>query len=104
MRKFGHGRFGSSVSFVSTGGWPGTGVLELYMPENDQYSDRRNELDIRVGKVLRFARTRSVVSVDIFNALNSDAVITYNQPYATYLRPTEILNARLMKVSWQFDF
>ena len=48
--------------------------------------------------------TRTVVSLDIYNALNSDAMITQNQAYASYLRPTEILNARLMKFSWAFDF
>ena len=27
-----------------------------------------------------------------------------NQAYASYLRPVEILNARLIKFSWAFDF
>ena len=35
---------------------------------------------------------------------NSDAMILQNQAYASYLRPSEILNARLMKVSVAFDF
>jgi hypothetical protein len=78
-------------------------VIGIEQP-NEAFTDRRNELDVRIGKVVRFANTRSVFSVDIFNALNSDAVITYNQAYASYLRPTEILNARLVKFSWQFDF
>ena len=52
----------------------------------------------------RYGRTRTNVSVDIFNALNSDAIVNQSQAYATWLRPTEILNARLMKVSWAFDF
>ena len=45
-----------------------------------------------------------MVSLDIYNALNSDAMIVQNQAYASYLRPVEILNARLFKVSWNFDF
>jgi hypothetical protein len=72
--------------------------------QRTMYVDRRNELDLRFGKVLRFGRTKSVVSLDLFNALNSDARISVNQNYATWLRPTEILNARLMKVSLQLDF
>jgi len=32
-------------------------------------------------------------------ALNSDAMIVQNQAYASYLRPVEILNARLIKFS-----
>jgi hypothetical protein len=68
------------------------------------YLDRRNELDLRFGKVLRFAKQRAVVSVDVFNALNSNARITVNQSYAAYPRPTEILNARLVKFSVNYDF
>ena len=68
------------------------------------YLDRRNELDLRFGKVLRFAKQRAVVSVDVFNALNSNARIMVNQSYAAYPRPTEILNARLVKFSINYDF
>jgi hypothetical protein len=68
------------------------------------YLDRRNELDLRFGKVLKFNRNRAVVSVDVFNALNSNARITVNQSYAAYPRPTEILNARLVKFSVAYDF
>ncbi|MEQ1758066.1 MAG: carboxypeptidase-like regulatory domain-containing protein [Vicinamibacterales bacterium] len=71
---------------------------------NTQYLDRRNELDLRIGKVLRFGRARSQVSLDIFNALNSDAVLTASTAYATWLRPNSILNARLMKISVNLDF
>ncbi len=68
------------------------------------YLDRRNELDMRIGKQLRFGRTRSQVSLDIYNALNSNAVLTASTAFASYLRPQSILNARLMKVSVNLDF
>ena len=71
---------------------------------NSMYLDRRNELDFRFGKVLRFGRTRSVISLDVYNAMNSDALISVNEAFATWQRPTEILNARLMKVSFNLDF
>jgi hypothetical protein len=77
--------------------------LQLLEPYTT-YLDRRNELDLRFGKVLRFSRQRAVVSVDVFNALNSNARITVNQSYAAYPRPTEILNARLVKFSINYDF
>jgi hypothetical protein len=78
-------------------------VIGIEKP-NEAYTERRNELDMRIGKVLRFGRTRTVVSMDLFNALNSNAMIVQNQAYASYLRPIEILNARLIKFSWAFDF
>jgi hypothetical protein len=75
---------------------------------NQIFTERRHELDIRIGKVVRFNKTRSVFSVDFFNALNSNAIVNQNQAYVlpttAWLRPTEILNARLMKLSWSFDF
>jgi hypothetical protein len=68
------------------------------------FLDRRNELDLRFGKILRAGRTRSVVSIDLFNLLNSDAVLTMNNNFAVWQRPTTILNARLVKFTVQFDF
>ena len=59
---------------------------------------------MRIGKVLRVANTRTVISMDLYNALNSNPMIVQNQAYASYLRPVEILNARLIKFSWAFDF
>jgi hypothetical protein len=38
------------------------------------------------------------------NALNSDATITENQAYGSWLQPTQILNPRLIKFSVAFDF
>ena len=78
-------------------------TLQLLEPYTE-YLDRRNELDMRFGKVLHFAKQRAVVSVDLFNALNSNARIVVNQSFAAYPRPTEILNARLVKFSVSYDF
>ena len=68
------------------------------------FLDRRNELDMRFGKVLRTGRSKYVVSVDVFNALNTDAVVNANQNFAVWMRPTAILNARQVKFSVQFDY
>jgi hypothetical protein len=82
-------------------------VIGIEKP-NEIYTERREELDMRIGKVLRFNKTRSVISLDLFNALNSNAIVNQNQAYVlpttAWLRPTEILNARLLKLSWAFDF
>ena len=37
---------------------------------------------MRIGKVVRVGNTRTVVSMDIYNALNSNAMITQNQAFA----------------------
>ena len=72
--------------------------------DHETYNDRRNELDIRFGKVIRYRATRTVVSVDLYNALNANPVISSSTAYASWQRPQEILNARLVKFSIAFDF
>jgi hypothetical protein len=43
--------------------------------------------------------------LDLYNALNSSAVQTYNQTYGpAYLTPTLVLPARFAKISAQLDF
>jgi len=69
--------------------------------------ERVNELDLRLQKILRFGNTRANVGVDIFNVLNSNAALSYNQafiPNGAWLGPTSILSARFAKISAQFDF
>jgi hypothetical protein len=79
-------------------------TIQLLEP-NTKHLDRRNELDIRLGKVLRLGGSRrAVVSLDLYNALNSNAVITASESFNNWLAPQQILNARLAKVSLQFDF
>ena len=61
-------------------------VIGIEKP-NEAYTERRQELDMRIGKVLRFGNTKTVVSMDLYNALNSNAMIVQNQAYVSYLRP-----------------
>jgi hypothetical protein len=69
------------------------------------YGDRVNELDLRFSKILRFRNTRTKISLDMYNALNANPVLTYNQTYgATWLTPTSVLAARVMKIGASFDF
>ena len=68
---------------------------------------RVNQLDLRVGKVLRFSSQRATVSVDMFNAFNADTVLTYNQaftPGGQWLVPNTVLTARTAKITVQYDF
>ncbi|PYR30934.1 MAG: hypothetical protein DMF92_07070, partial [Acidobacteria bacterium] len=68
------------------------------------YGERMNQLDLRVGKLLKIGQTRSVISLDIYNALNSNAVLTESNAYAIFRQPQVILLARFAKISLQFDF
>jgi hypothetical protein len=68
------------------------------------YGDRLNQLDLRFGKLLRFGRTRTTVSLDLYNALNGNTVLAMNNNFAAWQRPTSILTARFVKLSAQVDF
>src|SRR6185436_1343380 len=71
------------------------------------WSDRVNAFDVRIAKVLRFGRTRTSVGVDIYNLLNSSAVLTNNaafNPGGTWLVPTTVLTPRFAKISASIDF
>jgi hypothetical protein len=79
--------------YTTTNG--GTGVL---------HGERLHQLDLRVSKLLRFGGTRARAKIDIYNALNSSAVLDLNEAYDAWQTPLEIIVARFYKFSGQFDF
>jgi hypothetical protein len=96
----------------TTLGRPFSGVSQTItvnlVEPGSMYGDRANQLDLRVGKNLRFGGTRTNVGVDVFNILNANPVLTYNQAYSptttTYLRPNSVLQPRYVKFSAQINF
>jgi hypothetical protein len=68
------------------------------------YGERLNQVDVRMGKILRFGRTKSSLNLDIYNLFNANTVLTLNNAFATWQRPTSILLARFAKIGMQFDF
>jgi hypothetical protein len=76
------------------------------------YGDRVNEMDVRFSKILRFSGTRIKVSVDLYNALNANPALSYNQTFnpavttgsGAWLTPTSVLAARVAKIGASFDF
>ena len=71
------------------------------------WGERRNNIDMRIAKILRFGRTRTQVGVDIFNLLNADTVTNYNYgfvPGGSWLTPTTITPARYARIGVQVDF
>jgi hypothetical protein len=81
-------------------------TVNLLPPQRD-YGDRLNQLDVRMAKLFRFGGKRLQASVDVFNLLNRNPVMTHNNSYnptGAWLTPTQVMPARLIKVSAQFDF
>jgi hypothetical protein len=87
------------------GGLP-TLTINLVAP-GEAWGDRVNELDLRVAKIVRIGRVRTNIGFDVYNVLNSSAVLSYNQnfvPNVSWLRPTLILTPRFAKISATIDF
>jgi hypothetical protein len=66
--------------------------------------ERINQLDVRVGKIVRFGERRASINLDMYNLTNSDTVTAANSNYATLWRPTSILQPRFFKISMQLNY
>ena len=71
------------------------------------YGDRINQLDLRFAKVFTSGRFRTTVGIDIYNIVNSNAVLTYNNtfvPGGPWLQPLTVLTPRLLKITAALDW
>jgi hypothetical protein len=68
------------------------------------FGDRVHQLDMRIGKVLRYGDSRATVSLDLYNLFNVNPVRRYSAAYATWQRPQGILPPRFAKFVVQLDF
>jgi hypothetical protein len=76
-------------------------------PSGTEFLDRQNQVDMRIGKRFTVNRLRVSTQVDLFNLLNAnpvEIVRTFNYGVAGYMLPAQVLQARIVKVSAQFDF
>jgi hypothetical protein len=80
-----------------------TVTVSLIEPRT-MYGERMNQLDLRFAKILRFGGRRATVGVDLYNALNSNDVLSVDPGFDNWLRPQSILTARFAKVVLQLDF
>src|SRR5688572_20010775 len=84
-------------------------TVNLLLQGHD-FPDTLNSLDVRVGKNLRFGRTRTNIAIDLYNLFNSNTGTAYNQTYdpvtngARWLAPTTVLNPRFARFNVTFNF
>jgi len=71
----------------------------------EEYGDRLNQIDLRVTKIVSVGRGRVDLSVDFYNAFNSDAVITEISAFGpAFRRPTTVIQPRFVKFAARWDF
>lgn len=71
------------------------------------YGDRITQFDLRLAKVLKHGRSRTVVGVELYNVLNTNAVLTYNNtfvPGGPWLQPLTVVTPRLLKITAELDW
>jgi hypothetical protein len=72
------------------------------------FAERRNNIDMRLSKILRYGRTRTQVGIDIYNLMNKDTVTGFSQTFSptstTWLTPTAIVPARYVRFSADVSF
>jgi hypothetical protein len=77
---------------------------------NSVFLDRRNQLDLRLGKSFRYGRTRIQGFADIFNVLNAGTVVRVNETYGSnpatnnWLAPLAIQDGRYIRFGTQLSF
>ena len=71
------------------------------------YGNRINQLDLRAATILKYRRTRTMVALDVFNAVNSSAVLLYNTsfvPGGSWPQPTSIMTPRSIRLTAEVNF
>jgi hypothetical protein len=66
--------------------------------------EQLHQVDLRVSKLLSFAGKRARLNLDLYNALNANTILRYQETFDQFFNPAEILTARVFKFSAQFDF
>jgi hypothetical protein len=85
-------------------GAAGTVTIPIVAPQT-MFEDRLNQFDLRIAKVLKLDRTRTKLTLDIYNLFNASAITGSNPTFGpTYLNVTQVMGARFMKIGAQFDF
>jgi hypothetical protein len=81
-------------------------TVNLVAP-GSRYGDRINQIDVRLAKILRHGRSRTMIALDMYNALNSTAGLTYNNafvPGTSWPRPNTILTPRFFRITAETEF
>jgi hypothetical protein len=93
------------------------GTTAVTLLDNDHrlyVGGRRNQIDLRVAKIIHLGRTRSDLGVDLGNLLNTNYATAYTTTYqysasntlkgGTWLDPTSIYTPRFVRVNFTVNF
>jgi hypothetical protein len=59
---------------------------------------------LRFSKLFRWGRRRITGNLDLYNAFNSDTVLTQSNAYGNWQTPFSLISARFARIGVQADF
>jgi hypothetical protein len=101
---------------LPTGGLAtGNTTVALLDSEHRVYADnRRTQIDMRLAKLLRFARTRADIGIDVGNLLNTNYATGYENTYqysegntlqgGSWNNPTAVYTPRFVRLNFGYTF
>ena len=97
----GHGMGGAQIG-------AGQKTVNVMVPDTT-LGDRLNQFDLRFSRIFRIAANSLDANIDIYNAFNSDAALGYTAAYSgvnggSWVRPTSIIQGRIVKFGIRWDF
>jgi hypothetical protein len=82
----------------------GQATVNLIKP-GTQYGDRLNQFDFRFTKIIPAGRGRIDLNVDVYNAFNSDAILTQQNTFGVaWQNALSVIQPRFVKFSARWDF
>ena len=82
----------------------GQSTVNVIQP-GTEYGDRLNQVDLRFTKIVNVGWGRVDLNVDIYNAFNSDAILTQQNAFgAAWQRPLSVIQPRFVKLAARWDF
>jgi hypothetical protein len=91
-----------SLGRVLSGG--AANLVANIVPPGTLYGERLNQVDVRIGKIIKAGKTRTTASVDLYNIMNANPVLTQSATFTTWQQPQTILSPRFIKLVVQFEF
>ena len=89
----------------------GTTQVPLLDADHRLYGPRRNQVDMRFAKIVRFRTMRADVGIDLGNLLNSNQATAFQSQYdyvqpngGSWYDPTQILQSRFARFIVTFSF
>src|SRR5262249_8520989 len=83
----------------------GSGAVLNLMARNSVYEPRYSQFDVRLSRRFKFGQLRIEPRADVYNLFNSVTALGSISGYGSiWLRPTDVLGARLAKFGVQVDW